>query len=302
MKTGSVIKLFPAVLLLGAAVFWLLSGTRMKPAADPEQAAGDVRITARADARAGEAPDPEETAREGGQLRETARVVSVIDGDTIIVEGNRTVRLLGIDTPERGEPFYAKARDALRRAIGTRPVRLVSCREEQRDRYGRLLAFVEADRTDSGAELLRLGLARTLFVGPCARPRETAYRQAERAAFLAGRGIWSLQEPRRVDHTQAGKYIGWMMSVSGAVRNVHVGPRAVHLNFGGDYRTDFTAVIFRKDLAGLSREGLLLPVTGYRGRRVVVTGSIKEYNGPEVLINSAGQIVLVNGESLDVAQ
>ena len=76
------------------------------------------------------------------------------------------------------------------------------------------------------------------------------------------------------------------------MRNVHVGPRAVHLNFGGDYRTDFTAVIFRKDLARLSREGLLLPVTGYRDRRVVVTGNVKEYNGPEVIIESADQIAL----------
>jgi endonuclease YncB( thermonuclease family) len=48
-----------------------------------------------------------------------ARVVSVVDGDTIDVTSARTgtlrVRLEGIDTPERGEPFSRHATNCLRR-------------------------------------------------------------------------------------------------------------------------------------------------------------------------------------------
>jgi micrococcal nuclease len=214
----------------------------------------------------------------------------VIDGDTLVVTGRRTVRLLGVDTPERDESFYTEAGAFLRTLTRDRDVRLDFCPEERRDKYGRLLAFVEGGGMDAGAGLLDQGLAKTLFVGSCARHRAPDYRRREREAFQDGRGIWSLQDPRRVDHLEAGKYVGWMMTVTGTVRKVFTGPRAVHLNFGQDYRTDFTAVIFRKDLFRLSGEGLLLPVTGYQGRKVAVTGVIKEYHGPEIIVRTADQI------------
>ena len=158
------------------------------------------------------------------------------------------------------------------------------------DKYGRLLAFVEVDERDVGIELLKQGLARTLFIGPCAVSREEAYKRLERNAFLAGRGMWSFYKPRQVAHKEAGKFIGKLMSVTGRVQNVFVGPTAVHLNFGSDYRSDFTAVIFRKNLSRLSHQGLQMPVTRYKGLEVEVTGIIKDYNGPEIVIDSADQI------------
>ena len=113
----------------------------------------------------------------------------------------------------------------------------------------------------------------------------------ERRAFHAGLGIWSLQDPRRVGHLDAGRYIGLLMSVTGKVVNVHAGPKAFHLNFGKDFRTDFTAVIFRKDLSRLLQEGIQ-PVTEYDGRFVEVTGVLKAYKGPEIIVESADQLVL----------
>ena len=100
-----------------------------------------------------------------------------------------------------------------------------------------------------------------------------------------------VQDARQIDHSDAGRYIGCLMSVTGEVVNVHAGPKAYHLNFGKDYRTDFTAVLFRKDLSSLVEEGLH-PVTGYEGRFVKVTGILKEYNGPQVIVESADQLAL----------
>jgi len=225
-----------------------------------------------------------------GFVRETTQVTGVIDGDTLVVWGNRSVRLLGVDTPERGKPFYGEAKDFLTAATRDRKVRLQGCASERTDKYGRLLAFVEEDGKDAGAGLLGRGLARTLILGPCARTRASEYRRLEREAFRAGRGLWSLQAPRRVPHPEAGKHVGMLMTVTGRVRKVFVGPRAVHLNFGPDYRTDFTAAVFRKDLPRLAGEGLLQPLTGYEGRQVSVTGVIREYNGPEIVIEAADQI------------
>jgi micrococcal nuclease len=228
--------------------------------------------------------------RSSGAEERTTAVTKVIDGDTIVVAGGERVRYLGVDAPEIGEPFYEEAKGLQKRVVLGSQVRIVPCEEEPRDGYGRTLAFVRKGSVDVGEQLLRQGLARTLFVGPCGKAVSRSYGRLERGAFHAGRGIWSSQDPRRIAHTEAGRYVGCLMTVTGRVVDVHGGPRAFHLNFGPDYRTDFTAVIFRRDLARLIKEGLY-PVTEYQGKFVEVTGLLKEYNGPEIIVESTDQLV-----------
>ncbi len=230
-------------------------------------------------------------ARTNGAGEETRSVERVIDGDTIEIDGGERVRYIGVDAPELGEPLYEEARDFQEKVLLGSRVRIEVCKEEPQDGYGRTLAFVHKGSVDVGEQLLRYGYARTLFIGRCGRAVARGYRKVERGAFLVGLGVWSLQDTRQVSHSDAGRYIGCLMSVTGEVVNVHAGPKAYHLNFGKDYRTDFTAVIFRKDLSRLVEEGLH-PVTGYEGRFVKATGILKEYNGPEIIVESADQLVL----------
>ncbi len=244
--------------------------------------------------------DRPEPAPAGGTAAREAReslvtVAEVIDGDTFRLESGESVRLLGVDTPEKGEPLFEEATAFARAVLSGQPVRLLLCVLQERDRYGRLLAFVEAGTVDPGLELVRQGLARTLFIPPCGMERALAYRAAERRAFREGLGIWALQRPRRVPHNEAHRYIGSLMTVTGRVLHVHTGPKAVHLNFGDDFRTDFTAVIFRKNLPRLLSEGLA-PVSTYAGRRVEVTGVVKSYKGqgPEIIVEAADQIAAVD--------
>lgn len=230
--------------------------------------------------------------RTSGAEQETRVVEKVIDGDTIVLDGGERVRYIGVDSPENGEPLYGEAREFQEKIVHGSHVRIEVCKDEPRDRYGRTLAFVRKGNVDVGEQLLWYGYARTLFIGRCGRAVARGYRKVEREAFVAGRGIWSLQNPRRLSHGEAGRYIGCLMSVTGKVVNVHAGPKAFHLNFGKNHRKDFTAVIFRKDLARLVGEGLQ-PVTEYEGRRVEATGILKEYKGPEIIIESAEQLVLL---------
>lgn len=229
--------------------------------------------------------------RTSGAEDETRTVRKVIDGDTIVVEPDERIRYVGIDAPERGEPFSKEATDFQKKVVLGSRVRIDACREEPRDDYGRTLAFVRKGNVDVGEQLLRQGLARTLFIGLCGRAAARGYRTVERGAFHAGLGIWSLQDPRRVGHRDAGRYIGLLMSVTGKVVTFHEGPKAFHLNFGKDYRTDFTAVIFRKDLSRLLQEGLL-PLKEYGGQFVEVTGILEEYKGPQIMVESADQLFL----------
>lgn len=135
----------------------------------------------------------------GGPAVGTAQVVRVVDGDTIRVRmGGRTerVRYIGVDTPESVKPgtpvqcFAERASAANAALVAGRRVRLVTDAEE-RDRYGRLLAYVyrEPDGAFVNAALVRDGYARTLTIPPNVAHRDDFARLAE-AARRADRGLW----------------------------------------------------------------------------------------------------------------
>ena len=123
---------------------------------------------------------------------ETAKVVKVIDGDTIVIEGRYHVRYIGIDTPEMGEPYYEEAKQANEGLVGGKVVRLERDVSE-RDKYGRLLRYVYVDGVFVNAELVRQGYAR---VYPYERFPDVKYydllKQAEEEAKEGRRGIWGL--------------------------------------------------------------------------------------------------------------
>lgn len=127
---------------------------------------------------------------------ETAVVRSIIDGDTIEVElGGRQVRLryIGVDTPERDEPYYAEATAANRQLVEGQTVILVKDVSET-DRFGRLLRYVYLeDGTFVNAELLRQGMARRVTFPPDVAEQER-FGQIQEEARLAGRGLWGVSE------------------------------------------------------------------------------------------------------------
>jgi micrococcal nuclease len=127
-----------------------------------------------------------------------AGTTRIIDGDTFEDAGGRKVRLLALDTPEKGEPYYGEAKDELRRLLDGHRLKFESG-PETNDRYGRLLAFVFAD--DSifvNEKLLEEGFARAYFfeANMAASPYAKRLCQAQQTALHQKRGIWSLPEPK----------------------------------------------------------------------------------------------------------
>jgi micrococcal nuclease len=136
----------------------------------------------------------------GGGPAGEGRVVKVVDGDTIhvLVGGRREkVRYIGVDTPETHHPtkpvqcYGARASAFNERLVGGERVRLVRDVEE-RDRFGRLLAYVYRVRDGLfvNAELARLGYAHPLTIAPDVRYAARIAVLA-REAREAGRGLWS---------------------------------------------------------------------------------------------------------------
>jgi micrococcal nuclease len=126
--------------------------------------------------------------------RERVELVRVIDGDTIEVRwrgGRERVRLLRIDTPERGDRGYREATAALATLLGDETLELVFERpgRPERDRYDRLLAYVLTGGENANVELVRLGWSR--FWTRYGEGRLAAsFVEAEREAAAAEVGLW----------------------------------------------------------------------------------------------------------------
>jgi endonuclease YncB( thermonuclease family) len=115
-------------------------------------------------------------------------VVRVIDGDTVDVQRGATrerVRVIGIDTPERGECGFESASDALADLVLHRDITLTPGARDDRDRYDRLLRYLDLGDTDAGLSLIRQGLAIARYDsrdGHGRHPREDAYVAADAAS------------------------------------------------------------------------------------------------------------------------
>ena len=88
-------------------------------------------------------------------------VERVIDGDTFAIE-NTSVRLLGINTPERGELYYQEAKEFLEDLVLNKTVRL-EFGKDKRDKYDRTLAYVYINRENINLKLIEKGLANFYF-------------------------------------------------------------------------------------------------------------------------------------------
>jgi endonuclease YncB( thermonuclease family) len=156
-------------------------------------------------------PCPCSRAREQGKTKPPAKriraiVVGHVDGDTLKVRertpANRrhTVRLIGIDSPETrrpGVPVECGGPDASRSIIdlapkGAKVVLVTDPSQQTRDRYGRLLAYVERQGRDVGHAQIKRGWATTYVYADKPFKRVDAYRRSEDAASRTDRGVHEL--------------------------------------------------------------------------------------------------------------
>lgn len=124
---------------------------------------------------------------------QTATVVDVVDGDTIDVDLDGEVhrlRYIGVDTPERGEPFYDEAAEANGNLVLGHEVILVRDVSET-DRFGRLLRYVYlADGTFVNGELVARGFAVAATFPPDVA-QQALLSRLQRQARERGAGLWA---------------------------------------------------------------------------------------------------------------
>lgn len=124
-------------------------------------------------------------------------VEKTVDGDTVWgiatfrIPVDEKIRMLHIDTPERTEKYYTEAGKALQDILtSAKRVSLwFPTPKAQRDRYGRLLAYLMADGKNVNLEMVRLGWAR-YYTKYGHSPFDKEFAEAEASAQKAKLGIW----------------------------------------------------------------------------------------------------------------
>ena len=128
----------------------------------------------------------------------TGRVVGIADGDTLtVLDATNTqhkIRLAGIDSPEKKQPFGQHCKQSLSDlAYG----RTVSVETNKRDRYGRLIGKVLVDGEDVNLEQVRRGCGWHYKQYQNEQPLDDrlAYNAAEESARAARVGLWAVHGP-----------------------------------------------------------------------------------------------------------
>ena len=132
--------------------------------------------------------------------QELVKVDSVLDGDTFRLESGEKVRLIVIDTPEIHHPrkpveYYGKeATEFARRMLEGKRVRL-ELDVQERDQYGRLLAYVYLeDSTFVNAELVKQGYAQVATYPPNVKYVEL-FTSLQKEAREKKKGLWKGSDP-----------------------------------------------------------------------------------------------------------
>lgn len=126
-------------------------------------------------------------------------VIRVIDGDTFVVKinnKNEKIRIIGIDTPEKEggyqtvECFGDHASDYAKKYLKNKKVSLLkSKKQNNRDKYGRMLRYVFINGEDFGAKLIKEGYA--FSFKRYKHERISLYNKLEKEAKSNKKGMWN---------------------------------------------------------------------------------------------------------------
>ncbi|MDA1091361.1 MAG: thermonuclease family protein [Proteobacteria bacterium] len=229
-------------------------------------------------------------------------VAGVVDGDTVVLKtpmmGATQIRLVGIQAPKLALgrknfptwPLAAESKALLATLVDGQPLTL-SFGGAEKDRHGRLLAHLHrSDGTWIQGEMLKRGMARVYSFADN-RSAVADMLALEHGARKAKRGIWGLpyyavRNPENAD--ELSRLAGTFHLVEGRVADAVRIKGQVYLNFGQDWRKDFTITLNSKVVRLFAKTGV--DPLALKGRMVRVRGWLKKYNGPMIEASHPEQI------------
>jgi len=235
-----------------------------------------------------------------------AAVAAVPSGDRLTLDDGTPVVLAGLRAPrdaaangEAAEAGYAAAHAALAGLALQRTVRLYGP-DGARDRHGRSIAHAVVIGTVGDpdewlqAAMLSRGMARAYPLAGEHPALAAAMLAGEADARAAGRGLWRQADYGIRTALQPDRIPAGFQLVEGRVLAIGESANSLFLNFGTDWRQDFTAVIERRDRGGFP-EGLR-SLQSMQGRFVRVRGSVFRYGGPAIRVRHRYAIEVLEQE------
>jgi micrococcal nuclease len=206
-------------------------------------------------------------------------VSNVLSGNTVQLDDKRIVRLYGITTkPDEGMAirFLQEWTKGKNLKIELAP--------DSADRHNNIVARLVGVGGESAQEaLIKAGLAR-VFTMPGNATIAYDLFPLEIEARKAKRGLWA-SEYKIIDAKDAASAKDVYAIVEGAVVSVATVKGASYVNFGEDWKTDFTLTMEPK----LAKE---LSIEDWEGKTVRARGWIYEHNGPVIAVTHPQQIEL----------
>ena len=233
-----------------------------------------------------------------------ATVLNVTDAGNLIMSNRQQVKLQNILLPSVPDhlikndkwPALLKSVQFLRRELIGQSV-LIASSNPKKDRHGKLVAQIYVWKGTKHTWLQQLlvqeGLARVSAdrVSPCF----TRLLAREEEARQQKKGLWALDMYQVRLASKANDLVRYEHSfqvIEGYVKNITIIRGHAYMNFGRNWRTDFTVKISKKNWKRFKTKGLA--AEHYKGKRIRTRGWIELRNGPLVNISHPAQIEIID--------
>lgn len=229
------------------------------------------------------------------ELRSQGTVIidQVIDPLRMRLQDGRIIQLSGLDIPDNdpanpGE-VSNKAFDLLKSLLEKKQATLYQTRTEgegRKNRMGHYLGHLETHQGKFWVQgtLLLNGLAR-IQPGPVHTEMAAQMLALESKAIQERRGLWDLPEFGMLTPETAESAMNSWAIVEGTISKTGMSNNIIFLNFGDDWRKDFTIGIEGAVRRQMSKQNI--DTLGLGGKRVRVHGWMESYNGPYIKLSHA---------------
>ncbi len=220
------------------------------------------------------------------------RLARVLSGNVFELQDGRVVRLAGVVAPRPparsmvGQPLWQEAKSQLQEILQGHDLIF---QQAAHDRFGRIISHVMAGYEERWVQgqMLRRGLAR-VKTSAQDHSRARLMLRLESEARAAKKNIWQYEFYRVRQPDDLDADFGSFQIVAGKIISVANGRNNTYLNFGRNWRQDFTAQANRKVTRAFTRAGIRL--SRLSGRRVRVRGQILPQNGALIKLDHPSQL------------
>lgn len=223
------------------------------------------------------------------------RIMAVKDTNSLLLDNGKQVRLAGILTPERFS-YYTYEEQVLNAlqflTMGKQAT--MHYGSNQTDRYNRDVAQVSIGKTWVQGELLKKGLA-IVYATSDNDIMLKEMTEVEEKARQQRLGVWGeegMQPLQAVDIEDKGnQYRNQFRLVQGVIKEVATTSSRIYLNFGDNWKTDFTIMI--EDSHTSAMKAAFGNLAKLQGREVIIRGWMESYNGAVIRLTHPSQLTLL---------